>query len=454
MKKKNYTSPVVDVLDIKTQKLLAGSIIDNGGEGLDIIIDDPVPGDAGNAASPVFDLGDELKEFMTLLVVLMMSLTVSAQNIITKQPADVPDDGKTHTMTIYLSNGTTVEYHFDNLSHVTYLPGIGMKVYKKNETTSVDYLFSQMTKIEYFEDANVNANWKQFNMEDFTEAWRLEYPHLSANVSKTGTTDNCQIVVKTTDNVENVDERFGITYSLEWDNAKVANRWTCYQLHEGNTLSKTDRNDDFKADPEVAVSPTLADYRNSGFSRGHLCPSADRQCTVEQNKQTFFLTNMQPQWQEHNGGLWKNLEDLVRNYATNDSYSDAHCDTLYIVKAATITDKVTMPSGEEDGIYTDQKCVGGEGHTHELIVPKYFYMALLHYNKTTDTYHALAFWTNHEKVSDKNKNYGDYAISIDELEKRTGIDFFCNLPDDVEKTVEAETDLDFWNLTTSQQPNN
>ena len=448
MKKKNYMSPVVDILDIKTPKLMAGSIVDTSSGDLNLIIEDPIPGDAGNAAAPGFDLGEELKIFMTLLMVLMMSLTVSAQNVITKQPATVPDDGKTHGMKIYLSTGTTVEYDFDDLSHVTYLPGIGMKVYLKNETTSVDYLFSQMTKIDYLEDANANANWREFSMTDYKEAWRLEYPHLNANVSTTGNASNCQVIVKTTDNAENEADRFGITYSLEWDNAKVANRWTCYQLHEGNSLSTTDRNDDFKKDPEVAVSPILEDYKNSGFSRGHLCPSADRQCTVEQNKQTFFLTNMQPQWQEHNGGLWKNLEDLVRNYATNDSYSNAHCDTLYIVKAATITDKVTINDAEVDGIYAD-RCIGGDGHAHELRVPKYFYMALLHYNKATDTYHAIAFWTEHKKEADKNKNFGDYAISIDELEERTGIDFFCNLPDEVEKVVEKEVDLDFWKLTTT-----
>ena len=440
MKKKNYMSPVVDILDMKGQKLMAGSIPGSSGDMI-ITIEDPIPSDAGDAAAPGFDLGEELKGFMTLLIVLMMSLTVSAQNVITKHPATVPDDGKTHGMKIYLSTGTTVEYDFDDLSHVTYLPGIGMKVYLKNETTSVDYLFSQMTKIDYLEDANANANWREFSMTDYKEAWRLEYPHLSDNVSKTGDATNCQVVVKKTDD-------YGITYSVEWDNAKVANRWTCYQLHEGNSLSTTDRNDDFKKDPEVAVSPILEDYKNSGFSRGHLCPSADRQCTVEQNKQTFFLTNMQPQWQEHNGGLWKNLEDLVRNYATNDSYSNAHCDTLYIVKAATITDKVTINDAEEDGIY-DERCVGGDGHEHELIVPKYFYMALLHYNKATDTYHAIAFWTLHEKAADKNKNFGDYAISIDELEKRTGIDFFCNLPDVIEKEVETEVNLDFWKLTTT-----
>lgn len=442
MKKKIYMSPVVKMLDIKPQKLLAGSIPGSSGDSLDITIEDPIPGDAGDAAVPGFDPFGPLNMLMTIIVLLMMSLSISAQGITTVEPAAPAPDGKTHGMKIYLKSETTVEYDFDELSHVTYLPGIGMKVYLKNATTSVDYLFSQMTKIEYIEDANANANWRVVSMTDYQEAWRLEYPQVSyTNLSPTkdGAETKSQIIVKKTDD-------YGITYSVEWDNAKVANRWTCYQLHEGNTLSQTDRNDDFKADPDVAVSAMLEDYRNSGFSRGHLCPSADRQCSEEQNKQTFFLTNMQPQWQKHNGGLWKNLEDLVRNYATDDGKTNAHCDTLYIVKAATITDKVTINDTEEDGIY-DQKCVGGDGHSHELIVPKFFYMALLHYNKVTDNYHAIAFWTLHEDANDTNKNYGDYAISIDELEKRTGIDFFCNLPDEVEKQVEAEVDLDFWKLS-------
>ena len=254
MKKKNYISPVVEMLDIKKPTLLAGSVTDEG----NILVDDPIPGDAGDAAAPDFDPTNPLSLFWTIVVLLMMTLTVSAQNIITVEPAGPAPDSKTHGMTIYLNSGTIVEYNFDDLSHVTYLPGIGMKVYLKNATTSVDYLFSQMTKVDYIEDANANANWREFSMTDFQEAWRLEYPHLNDNVSATGTATNSQVVVKKTDD-------YGITYSVEWDNAKVANRWTCYQLHEGNTLSTTDRNDDFKADPEVVNSSTLEDYRNSGF---------------------------------------------------------------------------------------------------------------------------------------------------------------------------------------------
>ena len=440
MKKKNYISPVVEILDIKKQTLLAGSVTDEG----NILVDDPIPGDAGDAAASEldFDPTNPLGLLWTIVLLLMMTLTVSAQNVITVEPAGPAPDSKTHGMKIYLSSGTTIEYDFDELSHVTYLPGIGMKVYLKNQTTSVDYLFSQMTKIDYLEDTNANANWRVVSMTDYTEAWRLEYPQVSyTNLSSTkaGAETKNQILVKKTAD-------FGITYSVEWDNAKVANRWTCYQLHEGNTLSTTDRNKNFYEDDEVAVTPKLEDYKNSGFSRGHLCPSADRLCSEEQNKQTFYLTNMQPQYQSHNSGLWGRLEEEVRNYATDDTKTNAHCDTLYIVKAATISDKVTINDVEEDGIYAD-RCVGGDGHAHELIVPKYFYMALLHYNKATDTYHTLAFWTEHLPTTQSVADLSIYAISIDELENRTGIDFFCNLPDEVEKEVEADVDLVFWKLS-------
>ena len=385
-----------------------------------------------------------MKKMISMMLLVVMTLTAQAQNTyVTVEPAGAPDDGRTHGMTIYFKDGTEKSYTLDELEYVTYLEGIGMKVYLKDNAFSIDYLYSQITKIDYAQDSNANANWEKVSdmWQNYPEAWRLEYPQVSYNnlsPTKEGAETKNQILVKKTDD-------YGITYSVEWDNAKIANRWTCYELHEGNTLSAVGRNDDFKADNEVAVSSTLDDYKNTDFSRGHLCPSADRLCSKEQNKQTFLLTNMQPQYQSHNGGLWSRLETLVRDYATNDNYSGAHCDTLYIVKAATITDKVTIDGTEEDGVYKkangDPELCGGR-----LLVPKFFYMALLHYNKETDTYHALAFWTQHLSTTQSVKNLGDYAISIDELEKRTGIDFFCNLPDVIENEVEKEVDLEFWKL--------
>ncbi len=383
----------------------------------------------------VFD--DDFFRTLLLFVMMTMGLWAQAQGYVTVEPAEAAPDGKTHAMRLYLRNQTTVDYSLEDLDHVTYLPGIGLKVWLKGCTASTDYLYSQMTRIEYAEDANSNANWERTAdlWTDYPEAWRLEYPQLSSNVTTTKDDSKSQVIVKRTDD-------YGISYSLEWDNAKIANRWTCYELHAGNTLSTASRKDDFKADPEVAVSSLLGDYTGSGFSRGHLCPSADRLCSEEQNKQTFFLTNMQPQYQSHNGGLWGRLEAEVRNYATDDSYTQSHCDTLYVVKAATITDKVTIDDEEVDGIYPDIRC----GTVNRLLVPKYFYMALLHYNKATDTYQTIAFWTEHKDEVQSVARLADYAISIDELERRTGIDFFCNLPDVIENAVEATVDLDFWHL--------
>lgn len=440
MEKKKYTRPVAELLEMNVPRLMAGSLVDKGDEGMDVIIpDDPLPGDAGGAAAPEFYMMNVLWTLL-LLLVMTMSSTASAQTVTTVEPAAPPDDGRMHGMKIWLSNGSTIDYQLNELDHVTYLPGVGMKIYKKNSTQSVDYLFSQMTKIEYAQDGNTNANWeKVINMwTDYPEAWRLEYPQISydnLSPTKEGAETKNQIIVKNTTD-------YGITYSVEWDNAKIANRWTCYELHEGNTMSTVSRHDDFKADPEVAVSSTLDDYSGSGFSRGHLCPSADRLCTVEQNKQTFFLTNMQPQYQAHNGGLWSRLESQVREYATNDDYTDTHCDTLYVVKAATITDKVTIGEEQVDGVYAE-KC------NNRLLIPKYFYMALLHYNKELDAYQAIAFWTDHLGTTQSVADLSIYAISIDELEKRTGIDFFCNLPDVIEEDVESSIDLDFWHLKPS-----
>ena len=200
-------------------------------------------------------------------------------------------------------------------------------------------------------------------------------------------------------------------------------------MHAGNMAKNVTRKDDFKEDPEIPerYRSKASDYEGSKFSRGHLCPSADRLCSREQNSQTFYLSNMQPQYDKHNSGLWNNLEQKIRSWA-------GECDTLYVVKAATI---------RSDQVYS-QKC------NNRLPVPKYFYMALLAYDKASNNYQAIGLWTEHNNSGEYSKNYGDYAITIDDLEERTGIDFFCNLPDDIEDKVEKTKNLGYWHLTTTK----
>ena len=356
----------------------------------------------------------------------------------TVEPAGPPADPTFKSLTIYFVNGTTVTLTIDQIESITYIPDIGMKIHLSGTGLCLDFLYSQIVKIEYVyeeeiqEDDNANANWKEFDLSSTVSgnlryAYRLEYPHLNSNQYSPSNKGGNQVVVKETSD-------YGITFSLEWDNTQIANRWTCYTLHARNLQQIVKRNDSFKADPDVANSAQLGDYSSSGYSRGHLCPSADRLCSREQNSQTFFLTNMQPQWQSHNGGLWGRMEDMVRDWAGD-------CDTLYVVKAATIGD-VTLDGKVTDGIYSF-KCNG------RLPVPRYFYMAVLAYSRQTDSYEAIGLWTVHENANDSNKNYGDYAITIDELERRTGIDFFCNLPDHMENKVESTLNLSYWGISKS-----
>ncbi|MBR3089567.1 MAG: DNA/RNA non-specific endonuclease [Prevotella sp.] len=334
-----------------------------------------------------------MKKFIILLALMLSSVAAMAEE-------------KVDTVIITLQNGTEVRYTSDQFDRVQVIYSLkyGVKVYLKNGK-SKDYLASKVV-VALYQQGSVEVANRNCNTD--SRAMLLEFPHLAADQSMN------KLIIKSTSD-------YGITFSLEWSNADKANRWTCYEMYDNNWDGDAGRNNNFYVDTEIDEEyRTIKDnYTNSGFSKGHLCPSADRQCSEEQNKQTFYLSNIQPQWQEHNGGLWNNLEELVRGWANN-------CDTLYVVKAATI---------RSDQIY-DLRCHGKVDAN--LLVPKYFYMAILSYDKSTDKFKAIGLWTVHEKVSDKNKNYGDYAISIDELEERTGIDFFCNLPDDIEDEVEKK----------------
>ncbi len=321
-------------------------------------------------------------------------------------------------------SGTTL-----TVSATTTVKAIAVKDGVSSSVATVTFTYSSAASGN---NANANITSSYWNTNNGSMSYtpktagfdRLEVPRIKDNSSSSW--------------VQKSTSAYGVTFALEWDNSKVANRWTCYQMHAGNRNGSETTGDAFKEDTELPSSTrsTLSDYSNSGYSRGHLCPKADRKMSTETYKQTFYLSNMQPQWQGHNGGQWSLLEGDVRTWAGN-------CDTLYVVKAATI-DNITLDGTTKSGVF-DSKC------NNRLLVPKYFYMALLAYDKSSQdcgdgTYHgtfrAIGIWTKHYNNS-QDKESAEY-ITIDELEARTGIDFFCNLPDDIENVVEATNSEDYW----------
>lgn len=262
---------------------------------------------------------------------------------------------------------------------------------------------------------------------------RYEFPKLKGG--------NNQIIVhKATLNDKS--QISGINYCVEWDPSIHAQRWSCYQLYSSINYKSGDNVSRYSADNTGSLLPTcqypndqdLAEeyrfttdpYKYSGYDHGHICPSADRLRATEANYQTFFITNMQPQRNVFNAGLWSDMEDQVRQWA-GSMYSD----TLYVCKGGTI-DK-------------DSNIKGYLGSNENRIpIPKYFFMAL--FSKKGSSYKALGFWVEHLDTDHKGDNLRQYAVSIDRLEELTGLDFFCNLPDDVENKAEATLVPSNWGL--------
>lgn len=279
------------------------------------------------------------------------------------------------------------------------------------------------------QQANRNVNRNDTSTEPALA--RLEFPKVKGGSSI--------VIIHTTS------DQFGINYSVEWDCQKKSQRWSCYQMFASNRKQEVKRYypNTSKGETQYPFDPDLPagyyfnydPFRGSSYDHGHICPSADRLYSSEANTQTFYLTNMQPQRKAFNSGLWQKMEEKTRSWISTGSKKE---DTLYVCKGGTI-DEVSSEGGVKDPILTIL--------SNGLIVPKYFFMALL--RKSNTGYKALAFWAEHLNEDHSNDPLGNYVINIRELERRTGIDFFCNLPDDIEEEVETTTTENIkwlWNL--------
>ena len=269
-------------------------------------------------------------------------------------------------------------------------------------------------------NTNTNANVVTPGMPD--EITRLEFPKVKGGTST--------VIVHETD-------QYGVNFCTEFDTSKKSQRWSCYAVYKSNNLKKwyrknwennhpywdgkTWNGDPFQIDPEIPANlqPSIKEFSSSSmpsegityFQRGHIVASEDRICSMDVNGQTFYMTNMQPQIEEFNNGIWKTMEEKIRSL-TQTAY-----DTMYVCKGGTI-DKSEQILG-----YTKNK----------FIVPKYFFAAVMIKNKSG--HKAIGFWFEHKDYPSTEK-LSAHIINIAKLEELTGIDFFCNLPDDEERQVE------------------
>ena len=188
-----------------------------------------------------------------------------------------------------------------------------------------------------------------------------------------------------------------------------------YEITANEARGRRDRTGDFERDKNVPGCPNWWDYRDSGYDRGHMAPAGDMKWDEQAMSETFYLTNICPQDNALNAGLWNDLELKVREWARRDK-------SLIVVTGPIV--------GKNYDVI---------GQDVDIAVPEAFFKVLL--SPTTNPIKAIGFICPNRACGGALKAY---AVSVDEVEERTGINFFNVLPDDVENRVEANTNFYQW----------
>lgn len=199
--------------------------------------------------------------------------------------------------------------------------------------------------------------------------------------------------------------------------------WVAYVLTREELNKVTGRPKKFYPDYNISTnSADPTDYTRSGYDRGHLAPAADMEWSVQSAKESFYMSNITPQAPQLNQGLWNDLEQKIRKWA--DLFGEIAV--------------ITGPILEKEP--TEYKRIGKSN----VVVPEYFYKVLLAPKITQDgkgTFIALAFIMPNKNCTG---SIFDYAVTIDEVEKRTGLNFFAVIPDILENELEANIDFAGW----------
>ncbi|MBQ0071238.1 MAG: DNA/RNA non-specific endonuclease [Spirochaetales bacterium] len=208
-------------------------------------------------------------------------------------------------------------------------------------------------------------------------------------------------------------------YTLSYNEEYEVPDWVAYELTRDEVaVQAVDRKDNFRADAAITtLSADLNDYKGSGFDRGHMAPAADFRWSPESMDDTFFLSNMCPQTHAFNAGIWSDLESAVRTMAYDN-------ETIYVVTGPVLTDGPYETIGK-----------------NKVAVPKRFYKVILDY--TDPGIKAIGFLMDHENSK---QPLSTFAVTVDEVERVTGIDFFPLLPDEEEELIESTLDLSQWSL--------
>lgn len=219
---------------------------------------------------------------------------------------------------------------------------------------------------------------------------------------------------------------FSLVYSEQHEQAK----WVAHILVPEVTAGNVSRSNDFREDPLVGTGTAVEkdyflkyeqengdfEYDGFGYDRGHLAPSADFRWSQKALSESYFYSNMSPQVPELNRGAWAELESILRNYIYRHPKSQ-----LYIVSGPVLHD--ALPKIERS--------------INQISIPEQYFKVVLDLKYQR----AIAFLMPNKKI---HAPIETFAVSIDEVEEISGLDFFAKLPDNMENILESQTEGNIW----------
>ncbi len=207
-------------------------------------------------------------------------------------------------------------------------------------------------------------------------------------------------------------------YTASYNSTWLVSNWVAYELTPQKAVGTVKRPKiPCSPDPDVTgKSSEHSDYKNSGYCRGHLAPAMDMKWSEAAMNESFYMTNICPQTESLNNGKWKKIEEHLHGMAVGGC-------TLYICSGP-IMPKTPQRIGQ-----------------NKVSVPTHYFKVVC--MKKKDQWYGIGFVL--PNMNCKGSMY-EYAMSIDDVEKITEIDFFYNLPDVIEKEIESNFKRKIWEI--------
>jgi endonuclease G, mitochondrial len=218
-------------------------------------------------------------------------------------------------------------------------------------------------------------------------------------------------------------------FTLSYNRSRGTANWVSWHLSQA-WKGEAQRQNNFRPDNDLPASwgrIISSDYTNSGFDRGHLCPSDDRDGDETDNAATFLLTNIFPQNPNNNQQTWRFLEEYCRKLAANGN-------ELYLTTGVYGTGGENENDSKKSYLGDKKVTVPARIWKVILILPN----GLKDLDRINSQTRVIAVDMPNEKLT---KSWGFFRVNVDSIEEKTGLDLFARLPKSLQEVIESKKDV-------------